>query len=326
VSGVSDKHRLGSSIRQALKPFAAALLTAYLRSTSLKAGAILVYHEVAERQGDPHSEIVPPVGRDVFARQIAHLRRRYRVVPAAEIVDAIRRRRRGQRFPVAITFDDDLPSHTSVAAPILRAAGVHATFFLTGASLERPYRFWWQRLQDASDRGLDIHELTGVSDRSLNLLGVAERVEQMRVHEVDAVAERLEQALGGDPLDAGIRADDIRDLARTGFDVGFHTRRHHLLPRLDETQLALAMSEGRAELATVADRLVDLIAYPHGKGDPRVARAAEVAGFHYGFVGSRRAVSPETDRFLLDRMGPSFRGLGAFAFDIARAIWLCRRR
>ena len=70
---------------------------------------------------------------------------------AADILGAIRSRRRGERFPVAITFDDDLPEHVHEALPALRAAGVKATFFLNGASLDAPHAFWWEDLQRAVD-------------------------------------------------------------------------------------------------------------------------------------------------------------------------------
>ena len=63
---------------------------------------MLVYHRVGETVGDFD------VAREEFERQMRHLRRCYRVVKAAEILEAAGNRRRGRRFPVAITLDDDL--------------------------------------------------------------------------------------------------------------------------------------------------------------------------------------------------------------------------
>ena len=57
---------------------------------------------------------------------------------------------------MAITFDDDLRSHVDFAAPLLARVGATATFFLSGSSLDDPNRFWWERLQEAFDRGLDL--------------------------------------------------------------------------------------------------------------------------------------------------------------------------
>src|SRR5689334_14449013 len=94
------------------------------RVTSRQAGIVLVYHRVGgDRSGDPKQEILPTIAGDAFAKQLDHLRRSYTVVPAGEILAAVERRRRWRRFPVAITFDDDLESHVRQAQPALAQAG-----------------------------------------------------------------------------------------------------------------------------------------------------------------------------------------------------------
>ena len=50
---------------------------------------------------------------------------------AGQLQDAVRSRRRGQPFPLAITFDDDLRTHRDVVLPMLRQLDAVATFFLT---------------------------------------------------------------------------------------------------------------------------------------------------------------------------------------------------
>src|SRR4051812_48029869 len=69
------------------------------RVSSRRAGAAIVYHRVGGAGGDPNLEILAAVSSDVFVRQLRHLRRHYRVVPAAKLLEAVRSRRRGQRFP-----------------------------------------------------------------------------------------------------------------------------------------------------------------------------------------------------------------------------------
>ena len=61
-----------------------------------------------------------------------------RIVRAEDLPAMVAARRRWHRFPVAITFDDDLASHVRLALPALTRLGVQATFFLTGATLEGP--------------------------------------------------------------------------------------------------------------------------------------------------------------------------------------------
>src|SRR3954470_14524973 len=54
-----------------------------LQRTRLKAGVAVLYHEVAERPGDPGSELVPAFGVELFESQMRHLRRLYRLPPGA---------------------------------------------------------------------------------------------------------------------------------------------------------------------------------------------------------------------------------------------------
>lgn len=50
-------------------------------------------------------------------------------------------RRPGERFRLALTFDDDLSSHHRLVAPLPREFGMPATFFPAGATLDGPVAF-----------------------------------------------------------------------------------------------------------------------------------------------------------------------------------------
>ena len=292
-----------------------------LRLSGRKAGVALMYHSVAQRAGDPERELVPPHEAGLFERQIRHVLRHYEVVPADRLQEAARARRRGQRFPVAITFDDDLAFHATVALPILRDAGATATFFLCGATLDGPFSFHFERLQRAYDAGApDLAAVvTGkpgaTEPSSLHDLGLA--MELMPPEERDKAAERLLTAIGPDPEDAGIRRAQVRALAEASMTVGFHTYRHDSLTALSDEQLADAMERGRAELEEASGAPVDVIGYPHGRADARVAAAARAAGFRAGYTTRRAPVTPSSNPLLLGRIGPSLRSVGALALELA---------
>jgi hypothetical protein len=67
----------------------ASVLAFGLRWTGRRAGVALVYHTIDDREGDPARELVPPIERSRFRRQMRHLRRRYRLVPANELTGAL---------------------------------------------------------------------------------------------------------------------------------------------------------------------------------------------------------------------------------------------
>lgn len=295
-----------------------------LRLTARRAGVVLMYHSVEHRAGDSAQELVPPHETSLFEHQVLHLKRHYRVVPAAGLLDAVRERRRGQRFPAAITFDDDLACHATVSMPILSRIGLTATYFLSGASLEHPFAFWYERLQRAHDEDLpDLAELVVGREEAVrvnDIHALSLRMEHMSPAERDGVASRLEAVLGVDPPDAGIRAEQVRSLTDAGMTVGFHTRRHDSLSFLDDQELSAALVDGRDELAASAGAPLDVIGYPHGRADERVGGAARVAGFRAGFTTQPVAVTPATDPLLQGRIAPSLRSVGALSVQLALTL------
>jgi peptidoglycan/xylan/chitin deacetylase (PgdA/CDA1 family) len=321
-----------TTARDTLAGLRAALLCRRLRRTTTRAGVALVYHRVGAESGDASREILPALSSRSFARQLRHLRRHYRLVPASELVSAVRSRRRGEPFPACVTFDDDLAGHVREALPVLEREGVTATFFLGGASLEGPHAFWWQDLQ----RVVDDRLAEAVPNVSASDLRPALEREPKAIFRVAATIEDLPpaqraetahvlRAAAGPPIDDGLRADDIHRLLAAGCDVGFHTLAHDALPQLDDAALETALRGGRERLEEVSGRRLLLISYPHGKADERVARAARAAGYETGFATGRTAVGAETDPLLVPRIPPAL-APGKTALRIARAVASCTSR
>ena len=137
------------------------------RRSSSGRGLALVYHRIADVGGNEERELVPAIATRTFEWQVRHLRTHYQPVTASGLPAAARGRRRGEPFPVAITFDDDYASHRQTAMPSLLRSGVPATFFLGGGpALDRPFFFWWEMLQQAADRGIPLESLLGNPDAS----------------------------------------------------------------------------------------------------------------------------------------------------------------
>ncbi|MEP6811385.1 MAG: polysaccharide deacetylase family protein [Actinomycetota bacterium] len=291
-----------------------------LRLTGRRAGLVLVYHGLEEQPGDSTHEIVIRHGIALFERQLRHLRRWYRVVDSREILAAVQDRRRGGRFPVAITFDDDLRSHAQTALPILRRRGLRATFFLCGASLETPFSFWWERLQRALDTGdaRIASALPGAA--SLTARELAERVKRLDPDARDAFAAALDPGSDSWAREQGMPAEHVGRLVAGGMTIGFHTRRHDPLDGLDDARLADALRSGREQLDALAGAALDEIAYPHGVQDERVVTAAREAGFAVGFSVDGRAVGSGDDPLQIPRLVPRFESPGRFALQLVRRL------
>jgi peptidoglycan/xylan/chitin deacetylase (PgdA/CDA1 family) len=298
------------------------------RRSPRQAGAALVYHRVGDPPGDPRLELVPSLGVRLFEEQLLHLQRTYHVVSPSRLLDAMLDRRAGDRFPVAITFDDDLRSHVDIAAPMLLSGGLPAAFFLCGAVAGATSSFWWEDLQELVDHP-DAEPLQLRSWPELDLAPAARRT-PYAIHEAAGLIERLpperRDAVAAElrgrvrPRPRGLTASDTGTLASSGFEIGFHTRRHYLLTTLDDTTLGTALTEGRQELDAAARQRLRMLAYPHGKADQRVAEAARSAGYDYGFTASDACVFPDTDALLLGRVEAQAVPIGYFARSLAALL------
>jgi peptidoglycan/xylan/chitin deacetylase (PgdA/CDA1 family) len=298
----------------------AALLRRRVRLSGRRVGVVLVYHALAERHGDPARELVAPHGRTRFRGQMAHLRRHYRPVKLSELQAAAGARRRGQRVPVAVTFDDDLSSHVTIAAPELRALGVPATFFVTGSTLDGPREFWWPVVQRAADQGLLERDGGGPAlTARLGLTWSPRRAfESATPEEREAAIPRL-VALTGPTGEPGLRAGDVRALAGDGFEVGFHTRGHDRLDWLeDEAAVRRAVTDGREAVEAAAGTPPLTFSYPHGGVDERVAAAVREAGYLAGVTSLPHPVTPATDPAWIGRFYPTYGSIVQFCIDVAR--------
>jgi peptidoglycan/xylan/chitin deacetylase (PgdA/CDA1 family) len=258
-------------------------------------------------------ELVPALGASLFEVQMLHLARHYRPVRASELLEAVAERPRGERFPVAVTFDDDDPRHVAVVLPILERVGILATFFLNRAGR----RFWWEQLQQIWDRGVDPSEALGLTPSApagdpRRLHELSETIQALRPERRLLAVEALARLAGEDDPSTLMTAEAVAEIERSGHELGFHTSRHEPLTTLADADLEAELSHSG----------VPVIAYPYGKVDDRVAAAARAAGFTHGYTTDARAVFATSDPLRLGRLLPSFDSGGHFALHLARRLIL----
>jgi peptidoglycan/xylan/chitin deacetylase (PgdA/CDA1 family) len=253
----------------------------------------LVYHQVVP-DGSRPSLLVPSIPEGLFRRQVQALGELGEIVPLVELSGGPARQRQ-VRF--ALTFDDDYQTHADHVLPVLRALGVPGTFFLSGRSLHGLGPYWFEVLEWLIDaHGLDdVAERLGIPSSSPMELALACEQAPRRQSLLEQMAEQ--------PA-AHLRADQIRALAAATMTIGFHTLHHQTLPALSDDALARALTEGRGELKAVAGRSLHLFAYPHGKGDHKVAAHVRAAGYTAAWTGLPNAMRSGDDPFLLGRWEP----------------------
>jgi peptidoglycan/xylan/chitin deacetylase (PgdA/CDA1 family) len=265
-----------------------------------------VYHRVRPEGAAPY-EIAPAVSSSLFQQQIEALGELGEIVSLAELARGTDHSYGRVRF--AVSIDDDDPAHTTIALPLLRSLNVPATFFLSGRAMHGLGPYWWVCLeQRIAERGLpNVCRMLGVTADSPAEL--AELCEGTRL------TDHFETAAAPASLD--MDANDVRALIDSGMSIGFHTLRHRVLSMLSADELADELIRGRAALADAAGTSITLLAYPHGRANARVARAAEAAGFEAAFAAGGRPIGAGADRFLLGRWAPNTRGIDEFVAEVA---------
>ncbi len=247
---------------------------------------ILCYHGVSlqdEHEWNDQLFVTP-----AFLRRRLEILRdgRYTVLPLADAV----RRLRGDALPprsVAITFDDGYYNFYAAAAPLLEEFGVPATNYVSTyySAHQRPippvavrYLLWRARHME-----LAPGTLPGLDDAaSLRDPRQRERLaDRLMEAPQDATRDRAAQEawLGEVAASLGIdwdgflrsrlfhlmTADELRDMARRGFDMQLHTHRHRT-PR-DKDAFCREVLENRRILEELTRRPATHFCYPSGDVD-----------------------------------------------------------
>jgi peptidoglycan/xylan/chitin deacetylase (PgdA/CDA1 family) len=108
-------------------------------------------------------------------------------------------------------------------------------------------------------------------------------------------------------------ASHIHELRAHGFSFHSHTRSHADLLTLDDSALHDQLAGARDDLQTLLGVVVDYLAYPYGRYDDRVLRAAQAVGYRAAF-----SVQPGFNRRDIDRF--RLRRLDVFGTDSAVAL------
>ena len=278
---------------------------------------VLVYHRLGPA-APTGCEVVPSVPVDLFRAQLQALGEVVELVTIDEILseDVRRAASTDRRRPVvALTFDDDLPSHVDQALPALRGAGVPAAFFLSGRAFHGRGPYWFQHLEA-------LFIAHGVA-RAAALLGLppsdAETLTGACVRSAD-LRRRVTELAKGLPTPAILQTDAIAALAAAGMTVGFHTIDHDIVPSLDDAGLAAAVSGGREDLAAATGAAVRYFAYPYGKTDARSTAAVKRASFDAAFTGLPHAIRSGDDRHRLGRWEPGPIGVDELLVNLAMRL------
>jgi len=181
----------------------------------------------------------------------------------------------------ALTFDDGFANNAEIAAPLLRARGLPATFYVTTSFVDTDGASWTDIIEAAVEAvpivrlQLPACGASGVFRTAEEKIWLLDRIRTfVKAHrEVDpyGFARDIRRQLGSttspsDPaLDRKMSWDQVRALDGDPlFTIGGHGHTHRILEYLDDGELRSELDASLATLAKQLGRPVQHYSYPEG--------------------------------------------------------------
>lgn len=293
--------------------------------------SILIYHRVLPapdplRRGDPDIA--------TFRWHTDLLHRYFNVLPLRE---AASRLKEGSLPPRAacITFDDGYADNYTLALPILKAAGLPATFFIATAYLNGGCMFNDVLIEvvrrvpagscDLSSLGLGIRQLRTNTDRLTLVSDLIGRFKYQSSATRLPGAERLAADMGvALPTELMMTTAQLRALHAAGMEIGGHTHTHPILAQQTQADAEAEIRTGKHQLETLLEAPISVFAYPNGR--PIKDYAAEHvdmvsrAGFEVAVSTRPAAADRRSGLHELPRFTPWDRTPSRFALRLLRSL------
>ncbi|EYF05913.1 Polysaccharide deacetylase [Chondromyces apiculatus DSM 436] len=266
---------------------------------------IFTYHRIAEPDG------VGELDGGVAEASVRELREQIALIKAhctALTLDDLCRGLRGAPLPpnpVLITFDDGYRDCHDIVLPILREAGISATFFIPTRYPDAGRIFWWDRVHLTLRRccrdtieisypvHLVLHPLRNPKAAADRLSAALKRTPRV---DIDRSLAELERATGvtltaDEERDLAANAimgwDHIRALRAAGMDIQSHGHGHGVLNTMSPEDAQRDLTSSRRVLTDVLSEPVRAVAYPVGYPLSGAYRDAVIAaGFEIGFTNN----------------------------------------
>lgn len=288
--------------------------------------SILIYHRVLAVP-DPLFPDLPDATR--FARQMAYLKRFFRVLPLKQAARLLQQGRLPARS-ACITFDDGYRDNLTVALPVLKYYGLHASFFIASDFLYGG-TMWNDALIavvrqakgayiDLRSAGLGDEPIASTAERRRTISKLLAAVKYQPHEHRKTIASAL-LPLGS--ADLMLNPSQLRQLQAAGMGIGAHTASHPILAQLPDRLALLELSQSRIQLEKICNQEVSMFAYPNGKPgidyDARHVRMVHDLG--YGIALSTRPACARSGDSLLElpRYTPWQPNIGRFCLELVRS-------
>jgi peptidoglycan/xylan/chitin deacetylase (PgdA/CDA1 family) len=273
---------------------------------SAQMARILMYHNFSglnETRTDA-------VNSTALRRQLAYLRRHFRVVPLTCIFERLKTGRPLDKLTVALTIDDGRRNFYEFMFPLLKEFEIPATFFVVSSFIQREDWVWTDKVLWLSEQPSRPGELS--ADKIEVLFAKLNRLRpEARTAFIEAMAASIGVFIPGEapPKYAPCSWSELREMADSGLvEIGSHTVTHPILATLTEEESWSELTVSRAQIEEALGRRVESFCFPNGKpGDYRLSQLRQIreAGYAGAVAAEFGMVTNDADPYELPRIGVS---------------------
>ncbi|HEV2117888.1 MAG TPA: GNAT family N-acetyltransferase [Terriglobales bacterium] len=290
---------------------------------------IFVYHRVNDER-DPFFYAMP-VSR--FRAEMEYLAKNFRILSLDQLANG-QVPSNGNKYCVAVTFDDGYRDNFLHAFPILQKLGIPANIFLTTGYIESGQLPWYDQVRLAfkltKQPRIALGEIGG-PDSTLDqdcprLKALAHTLNWLRQTDEASRSKLLEELFRAlrvsGPLNMPntlLAWDEIRQMSRQGISFGAHTVTHPVLATLPVSRLQEEIVGSKKTVEKNLQRSIQHFAYPFGKKADFSSDAKQVvraAGFLTAVTTISGVNEPEQDRYELKRFCLREPDMGMFGLKL----------
>jgi peptidoglycan/xylan/chitin deacetylase (PgdA/CDA1 family) len=212
-----------------------------------------VYHLVSEQPGPHVRHLYSCKTPEMFERDLIYLSQKFALPEYDQLFDGSGGVRLARQEPGAafVTFDDGLAECSSVVGSMLARHQVPCIFFMITECIDNRYMMYRHKVSLCISKMMEMPEsdlnsgiglscmLTSAADTKADLINVVLSLKEKDSGKID----RLCEALGVDCrsyLEKNkpyLTQGQIKELMRSGFKIGAHTRRHAFLADLTAEEM-----------------------------------------------------------------------------------------
>jgi peptidoglycan/xylan/chitin deacetylase (PgdA/CDA1 family) len=234
---------------------------------------------------------------------------------------------------LSITFDDGYANNLHLAAPILAARGLSATFFVATGFIGGG-QMWNDTVIEAirhaprdfdlRDLGFGDYQLVDVPARRRAVDGLLAQLKYLepaaRLAAAEAIGERAGAPVAGRRM---MSETELRRLAGLGMELGAHSVTHPILRCADTDVARQEICESKGRLEEITRAPVRCFAYPNGRPGADYGlehvQMVRAAGYRAAVSTAWGAAVSDSDRFQLPRVAAWDRTPGRYAIRLLRS-------